>query len=137
MGCRSVILDTHVLLWLITDNKSLGNKARTMCDDALASDNLGVSAISWWEIEMLRQKGRIELSQDTSSLREGLIESGLVEMTMNGDVGIRAAALDNFHGDPADRIITATAYINGLVLLTADQQILKWKNHCARQDARK
>lgn len=69
---------------------------------------------------MLRQKSHIELSQDTSSLRKDLIESGLVEVTMTGEVDISTAALQNFHGDPADRIITATAHINGLVLLTAD-----------------
>ena len=70
-------------------------------------------------------------------MRKELIESGLIEMTIDGEIGISAAALDSFHGDPADRIITATAYINGLVLLTADQQILQWNNQCALQDARK
>lgn len=132
-----MILDTHVLLWLITDSTSLGEKARTMCDDALASDNLRVSAISWWEIEMLSRKSRIELTQNTASLRKELLNSGLVEMTVDGEVGINAASLENFHGDPADRIITATAHIFGIALLTADQQILKWKNQCIRHDARK
>ena len=132
-----MILDTHVLLWLITDSKLLGRKAKAMCNDALVSDNLRVSSISWWEIEMLSRKGRIELTQDSQSLRKELIDSGLIEMTIDGEVGISAASLDKFHGDPADRIITATALINGLVLLTADQQILKWKNSCVRHDARK
>ena len=132
-----MILDTHVLLWLITDDKLLGGNARKKCDEALANDSLRVSAISWWEIEMLLRMGRIELTQDTRSLRKVLIESGLIEMTIDGEIGISAAALDNFHGDPADRIITATAHINGFVLLTADKQILQWKNQCARQDARK
>lgn len=132
-----MILDTHVLLWLITDSNSLGKKARNLCDDALASSDLRVSSISWWEIEMLCQKGRIELKQDTPSLRRDLINSGLVEMPVDGEIGINAAALEKFHGDPADRIITASAHINGLALLTADQQILKWKNQCLRHDARK
>jgi len=132
-----VILDTHVLIWMIADSSHLGNKARKMCDEALARGTLGVSAISWWEIEMLRGKGRIELSQDSLSLRKHLIESGLVEMTTDGEVGIYAAAVNNFHGDPADRIITATAQLNGQMLLTADHKILDWKGSCARRDARK
>ena len=131
-----MILDTHTLLWLITNSDSLGPNAKKMCDDALATDKLAVSAISWWEIEMLSSKGRIELSQDTLSLRKKLNLSGLIEVPVDGEVGIYAAGLDKFHGDPADRIITASACLTGLALLTADQKILEWKGKCARLDAR-
>lgn len=137
MECRQVILDTHALLWLITDSASLGKGARALCDEALANGSLSVSAIAWWEIEMLAQKGRILLKQDSTSLRKTLIDSELVEVPVDGAVGILAAALENFHGDPADRIITATAYMHGAVLLTADQKILKWPGKVTRLDARK
>lgn len=62
-----MILDNDVLIWMITDSGHVGKKARKLCDEALASGRLSVSAISWWEIEMLSGKVRIELNQDALS----------------------------------------------------------------------
>jgi PIN domain nuclease of toxin-antitoxin system len=56
-----IILDTHALIWLTEGQPELGDRARHLADEALGHDDLGVSAITLWEIAMLHQRGRIQL----------------------------------------------------------------------------
>jgi len=137
MGCGAVkLLDTHALLWLITGDAALGENALAVCDEAQLAGDLGVCAISWWEIGMLRQKGRIHLTQTPTALRHRLMGAGLLEIALDGETGIAAAEIESFHGDPADRIITVTAQMQGACLVTADQKILDWEGALNRLDAR-
>ena len=131
-----VLLDTHALIWLDQNHPSLGPEARKRADVALQQGRLGISAISFWEITMLIAKGRITLALPPSAWRRDLLSLGLVEIPVDGAIGIAAAQLD-LHGDPADRIITATAQMKGAVLLTADQPLLQWNNTLVRCDARR
>lgn len=59
------------------------------------------------------------------------------EIAVDGEIGITAATLQGFHGDPADRLITSTALVRGDRLLTADGKILDWEGVVQRQDARR
>ena len=120
-----ILLDTHVLLWLRAGDPALGSRAQKKVNRAWDDGDLGVSAISFWEVEMLRAKGRISLSDDILTWRRRLLEQGLLEIAVDGQIGIRAARLTAFHGDPADRIIVATA-LAGHRLVTADARILRW-----------
>ncbi len=131
-----ILLDTHALVWLTEGDDRLGKKARKKLDEALINDSLAVSAISFWEIAMLSRKGRIDLHRPLDVWREALLESGLVEIPLSGEIGIVAASLDEFHGDPADRMIVATAMIDGATLVTADARILGWKGKLRTRDAR-
>lgn len=135
MGRAGLILDTHVLLWLVEGNARLEG-ARSRIDKAWADDGLGVSAITFWEIAMLAEAGRVALAQPVDRLRTRLLEAGLREIAVDGDVGIRAVRLEEFHGDPADRMIVATAVITGAPLVTADARILAWDGPLRRVDAR-
>ena len=83
---------------------------------------------------MLHEKQRIELLIDIGSWRASLLDDGLVEIPVDGSLGIRAASLQGLHGDPADRIIVATA-MAGHVLVTADRRILDWPGNLRRMDA--
>ena len=74
---------------------------------------------------MLLDKRRINLPEDPVDLRHRLLGQGLVEIPVDGDIAIRAGLLRDMHGDPADRIIVATAQ-DGHRLMTADRQILGW-----------
>ncbi len=56
---------------------------------------------------------------------------------MPAEIAMRAAELDELHGDPIDRIIVATAIVEGALLLTADRRILDWPGSMRRQDARR
>ncbi len=123
-----MLLDTHVLVWLDEGWPRLGKNALQQIDAELSTGNLAVSAISFWEIAMLIQKGRLEMRLEVDVWRKEVLENGLREIPLDGAIAIRAGGLQDFHGDPADRLIVATALQTSSILMTADQKILAWKN---------
>jgi PIN domain nuclease of toxin-antitoxin system len=135
-GRRLILLDTHALVWLDAGDERLGRRARRLIDQALAEDDLAVSAISFWEVAMLEAKGRLRLHQEPQSWRGDLLDRGLLELPVDGETGVRAARLADFHGDPADRLIVATA-LAGHRLVTADERILGWPGVLLTHDARR
>lgn len=132
-----ILLDTHVLVWLDTGSDRLGQSARERIDEAQTEGEVCVSSISFWEVAMQVHRGRVELSMSPDAWRRDLLSSGVREIPLEGDVGIAAATLEGFHGDPADRILVATAIHHGPELVTADRQILDWQGTVRRHDARK
>jgi PIN domain nuclease of toxin-antitoxin system len=134
-GFTVILLDTHVLIWLVEGLPDLGKKARTLAEQAFTEDGVAVSALSFWEVAMLHQKGRIALTHPLQSWRNQLLELGFQELPINGDIAIAATTLANFHADPADRFITATALLWGASFLTADHRILQWKGTVHRINA--
>jgi len=85
---------------------------------------------------MLVRKNRIRLEMDLSVWRNEFMEQGLIEVPVTGEIGIKAAGLEQFHGDPADRLIAATALQGSLSLMTADKRLLDCELAIARMDAR-
>ncbi len=137
MGSQSLILlDTHVLIWLISTSPSLGRQSKESIDRAFATDSVAVSAMSFWEVAMLASKRRISLN-DALSWRSSVLKFGIAEIPIRGDIAIAAADLPRFHGDPADQLIVATAILADAMLFTADSRILRWKHPLPRFDARK
>jgi PIN domain nuclease of toxin-antitoxin system len=132
-----ILLDTHTLIWLDTGLDLLGKVARTQLDAALQTDRLAVSAISFWETGMLVRKGRLKISIDLFQWRADLLSGGLQELPVTGTLGIQAASLESFHGDPADRMIVATAIEKHALLATADEAILNWNGSINCLDARR
>jgi PIN domain nuclease of toxin-antitoxin system len=120
-----MILDTHVLVWLRFGDDKLGARTRDSLKRAWLSGDVAVSAVSFWEVAMLHEKGRLTLLQDIGSWRQALLQDGIVEIPVDGEIGIRATGLVDFHADPADRLIVATA-LGGHQLVTADERILDW-----------
>jgi PIN domain nuclease of toxin-antitoxin system len=131
-----IVLDTHALVWLTQGRAELGKEARELAARALAEDSLGVSAISFWEIAMLEHKGRLHLQQPLGALRGEVLGLGIGEVAVTGDIGIAAANLEDFHADPADRLIVATASLTRSTLMTADHRILEWPGTLLRHNAR-
>lgn len=129
-----ILLDTHVLLWLRAGDSRLGSRAQDEIDRAWSAGELAVSAISFWEVAMLNAKGRIRLDEDVLTWRRRQLEQGMIEIAVDGETGIRAASLEKFHPDPADRIIVATA-LAGHRLTTADSRILGWSGQLNRISA--
>lgn len=103
-------------------------------DRAWNMGELAVSAISFWEVAMLNAKGRISLAEDVLAWRRRQLEQGMIEIAVDGEIGVRAAALEAFHPDPADRIIVASA-LSGHRLVTADSRILGWTGALDRLSA--
>lgn len=130
-----ILLDTHVVVWVRTGDDRLGAQTRGQIEIALREGNVAVSAITFWEAGMRAQKGRLNLGIHLDAWREGLVEAGIVEIPVNGIIAARAGLLTEMHGDPADRIIVATA-LEGHRLITADDRILQWSGSLHRLDAR-
>ena len=130
-----ILLDTHILLWLERADMRMGPQARRAVEHAVQEGDASVSAISFWEVGMRIQKGQLDLLIDLSAWRQGLLDQGLLELPVDGNIAVRAGLLSDLHGDPADRIIVATA-LGGHQLMTADQRILDWTGQMERLDAR-
>lgn len=131
-----ILLDTHALLWSRLDDRRLGPEARATITRHWALGEAAVSSISFWEIGLRIRKGRLTIGADLDAWRRNLLASGLVELPVDGDIAIRAGLLRDLHGDPADRIIVATA-LDGHRLVTADGAILAWPRDLVRLDARR
>ena len=130
-----ILLDTHILKWQEQGDLRLGPQTRRAIARALQEDRAAVSAISFWEVGMRVQKGRLDFLLDLSAWRRDLLNLGLIEIPVDGGIATRAGQLPDIHGDPADRIIVATA-LSGHQLVTADGKILGWPGPLNRLDAR-
>ena len=119
-----ILVDTHVVVWLAFDQNPISRKARTAIDDARKNaDGLAISDITLLELATLARKGRIQLDISLESFLHE-VESRFVVLPMTGRICARAVALPAaYPQDPADRIIAATALVEGLSLLTADREI--------------
>jgi PIN domain nuclease of toxin-antitoxin system len=129
-----ILLDTHAAVWLAIDD-GLGRRSQRIVGKALADDHLAIGAISFWEIAMLISKGRLRALKSAGELRAKLLMAGIREFPLSGEIAIRAAELDGLGGDPADRMIVATAIVHEAALMTADQNLLRWRHRLQRHDA--
>ena len=129
-----IVLDTHVLIWHEQGDRRLGAHVRRQFESALRAGDAAVSAISFWEIGMQIRKGRLGFRLDPDAWRRDLRNQGLIEIPVDGSIASRAGLIADMHGDPADRIIVATA-LEGHQLVTADRQILDWPGSLNRLPA--
>lgn len=121
----SLLLDTHVLVWLAEGSNQLPKASQRSLESAARKGGLAVSAISFWEVAMLCQRGRISLAKPVAAWREQVLGTAPIrEIPITGDIGIESVTLPgSLHGDPADRIIIATARLCTLRLATRDRQL--------------
>ena len=131
-----LLVDTHVLVWLDEGSSRLGKFALQAINESLAIGQLGVATISFWEVAMLVEKQRLVMNTELDVWRSDLLQTGLLEIPLRGATAIRAGQLQNFHGDPADRMIVASAIENGATLMTADEKILSWNQFHHKINAR-
>ena len=123
-----LLLDTHVLLWWMTDEERLSRSQREALDRAEGSEErLGVSAMTFWEIAKLLERGRLRLPRAVDPLFNDLETHPQIELfPLTPQIALESTRLGpKFHTDPADQIIAATARVHGLRLVTADQRIRK------------
>ena len=132
MEGAELILDTHTLLWMDRNDSALGPVARQHIESAWRAGSVAVSAISFWEVAMLAERGRIELPKSADHWRADWLQAGLVEIPVNGRIALLSCELSDFHRDPADRFIVATAMVASGPLMTADQKILNWQSDLER-----
>jgi PIN domain nuclease of toxin-antitoxin system len=115
------LLDTHAWVWLVKGEV----QARPIAN--LPSGTiLGLASISVWEVGMLETKGRLALQPDAHTWVNAALQ-GLRLLPLDAEAALRATRLPgSVHGDPADRIIIATAQILKVPLLTADARIIQY-----------
>ena len=130
-----ILLDTHALVWVVTKDRKLGRKAQRVISKQWDLNQVAVSAISFWEVGMLRARGRLQFDSSVGAWREELIAAGIIELPLDGHVCVRSLDLAELSEDPADRFIVATALVHNATLLTADEQLLRWKHSLPRIDA--
>ncbi len=108
-------------------DKNLGRRAVASIDKALPLDKVFTASISFWEVAMLVERGRLDLDMTAGAFRTLVLRHGIHEESLDGEIGIAAAELPDTHADPADRMIVATAVLRGMTLITADEVLLSWK----------
>lgn len=124
----AVVLDTHALVWLLQGSPRLGPQSRAQIEAAAATDRAFVAAISVWEIAMLVAKGRLALDREVGDwIAAALSLPGLRLAPLDPRVAVDATRLPGeIHGDPADRMIVATARQRTATLITDDQLVLQY-----------
>ena len=122
-----ILLDTHIWVWWVHDPERLTFLQRETIESHKA-EGLGVSAMSCWEVAKLVEYGRLTLPSSISDwFVQALSGSGVQVLPLSPEIAIASTELpDNFHRDPADQIIVATARWHDFTLITSDRKILKY-----------
>lgn len=131
-----ILLDTHVLVWLVAASRRLGSRSRALIERSLRTRGVAVSSITFWEIALLLERGRLPGLRDAAAWRRDVLAAGVVEQALDGSIALRASGLAGMSEDPADRFIVATALVHEGLLVTADERILGWRGPLDRHDAR-
>ncbi|MCI0552717.1 MAG: type II toxin-antitoxin system VapC family toxin [Anaerolineae bacterium] len=122
-----IVLDTHIWVWWVHgDEKLTSNQMEVI--QANETDVIGVSAISCWEIAKLVELGRLELSTPLEKwFEQALSYPGIRIMELTPEIAAESTRLPGeFHRDPADQLIVATARILNCELVTSDERILNY-----------
>jgi len=120
-----IVLDTHAWIWSLAEPRKLSARARAAIDRA---DALGVCAISCWEVAMLVSKQRLRLDRDTLLwIRQALAVPRTELLALTPEVAVASSRLpDDFPGDPADRLIAASALENRAEVVSKDARLQGW-----------
>lgn len=122
-----ILLDTHIFIWFVSGNEIINKQARKNIENAAQSNQLFLADISLWEISMLVEKQRIILEMPYLDWMNRAIDALQLQIKMiTPNIAIESSQLANFHGDPADRLIVATARVEGFTLVTRDSTILNF-----------
>jgi PIN domain nuclease of toxin-antitoxin system len=123
-----ILLDTHVVVWLALEPSRISKKARAAIENSRQqADGLAVSDITLLEIATIENKGRIKLNVSLEAFLAE-VKARFIVMPMTARICAGALALPaTYPKDPADRVIGATALVEGLPLITADDGIRRSK----------
>ncbi|MEO6326720.1 MAG: type II toxin-antitoxin system VapC family toxin [Thermoanaerobaculia bacterium] len=119
-----LLLDTHIWIWSVASPSRLSKRVGA----ALSSrkNELWLSPVSVWELLILSEKGAIKLDRPVTAWVEAALAAPgtLRDAPLTREIAIESRNVPLSHQDPADRFIAATAIVNGLTLVTADERLL-------------
>lgn len=119
-----VVCDTHIIVWDAMNPSRLSTKVRSLIDTASATETLACADISLWEMAMLVRKGRVDVAASIADFITGVLTArGYQILPVTPEIA-ELSQLDVFpHGDPADRLIAATAWHHHATLVTHDAKL--------------
>ena len=112
------LIDTHIFVWFVTEPEKLGDEMHDSLRDF--TNEVFVSAATFWEIAMNRNRGRMKFPGDVA---QEMRAAQFVELPVTGAHYEAAVALPDIHKDPFDRLLIAQALCEGLVLVTHDRAL--------------
>jgi PIN domain nuclease of toxin-antitoxin system len=120
-----ILLDTHVLAWLVAEPSQLSPKAASAIRRARANEGIAIAAISLWELALLFSRGRLRAPGTVETSVRWVVEgAGVSVKPITSEVAALATQFpEDFPHDPADRLIAATARAEGMILISRDQRI--------------
>ena len=117
----SLLLDTHVVLWWLTDDPTLSDEIKNRLDH---DPDVYVSSATIWEVAIKQSAGQLT---EPADLPERIRDSGFTELPINSEHVIAAGRLPMIHRDPFDRMLVAQARRDNLTLVTRDPQCQKYE----------
>ncbi len=123
-----MLLDTHAWIWYLSQPELISKKAKKTLDKARNNDQLCISSISVWEIAMLVKKNRLQFNID---VEDWIAKSETLPffkfLPITNRIALKSVSLpEPLHSDSADRIIIATALIEGMPIITKDKKIIDY-----------
>ena len=115
-----LLLDTHVVLWWLSDDPTLADEIKDQIDH---EPEVHLSPVTVWEVAMKQAMGKLK---EPADLPERIRGCGLRELPITSEHAMTAGRLPMLHRDPFDRMLVAQAQCEGLVLLTRDTDIARY-----------
>lgn len=124
-----ILLDTHTWWWALSEPENLSTPAQKLISETPSGQHY-IASISLWEFAMMAQRGRIQLNITPQEwLSVALNVAHIQVLHLSEDIALESCNLPgDFHKDPADRLIVATARVHKLPLITKDQKIRKYEH---------
>ena len=123
-----LLLDTHIVLWLLTDDSRLGSSARAQITSPESECYL--SAASWWELAIKQSRDATRLPISLAEVRAAVLQAGIRELSVTPAHALGVLALPALHRDPFDRMLIAQAIAEPFWLVTADAHVTAYEQAC-------
>ena len=121
-----ILLDTHVLLWVLDDSPKLSKKTHSLL---LSADQVYASTVNIWEIVVKNSIGKLKTTFIINDLLDIIKDSGIEILNIKPEHAIKLVDLEDYHKDPFDRLLISQSLVEPLHLLTSDSLITRYKGN--------